>query len=126
MIIAPVALAAFPEKSIIDIGEWVMVGGLLSSVIDLDIVTLVLIRSRKERRLKPFMNPLEIYRNFELFMDTITETGVLMTGLKTHLIFSTLVILVFYLVLNVYFIPVALGVASHILCDIPNVRRLIH
>jgi len=30
-------------------------------------------------------------------MDIITETGVLRAGMKTHFIFSTLVILLFYL-----------------------------
>lgn len=124
LIIAPVGIVLYPEKSIIDVGEWILIGGLLSSAIDLDICTLTIFKSRKEKRLKPFRNPLEIYRKFEFFMDTITETGVLKTGLKTHLFFSTLIILIFYLFLNNYLIAVILGVVSHLISDIPNLKRL--
>jgi len=125
LIIALVAVILFPEKSLTEIGEWVLVGGLISSAIDLDIIALVLLKSKEEKRLKPFRNPLEIYRRFGSFMDTITKTGVLKIGLITHLIFSALVISLSYLFSITYFIPVSLGVASHIVSDIPNLRRLV-
>ena len=125
LVIAPVGIVLFPEKSISEIGEWVLIGGLLSSAIDLDVYILTILKSRKEKRLKPFRNPFEIYRKFKLFMDTITETGVLKIGLKIHLFSSTLIVLICYLFLNSYLIPVTLGVVSHLISDIPNLRRLV-
>ena len=125
LIIAPVGIVLFPEKSMGEIGEWVLIGGLLSSAIDLDVYILTILKSKKEKRLKPFRNPFEIYRKFKLFMDTITETGVLKIGLKIHLFSSTLIILICYLFLNSYLIPVTLGVVSHLISDIPNLRRLV-
>ena len=74
--------------------------------------------------MRPFRNPLEIYRKFKLFMNTITDTGVQKTALKTHLVFSVIILSFFYLFTNAYFVPVVLGIASHLLSDIPNVRRL--
>ena len=124
--ITPVAITVFPEKSPVEIGEWILVGGLLSAAIDLDIIALVYLKSKKEKRLRPFRNIWEIFRKFKLFKDTITETGVLRTGMKTHLLFSILVVLLFYFYLNNYFLPAALGVISHIISDIPNLRRLVH
>ena len=124
LVIAPVAAVLYPEKTILEISEWVLVGGLVSSAVDLDIVALVLLKSKQEPRLRPFRNPLEIYRKFKLFMNTITDTGVQKTALKTHLVFSVIILSFFYLFTNAYFVPVVLGIASHLLSDIPNVRRL--
>ena len=124
LVITPVAITLSHPKSVIGVAEWVLVGGFLSVVIDIDIYALVFLKSKKENRLKPFRNPGQIQRKFKLFMDTITETGVLKTGLKTHLISSAAIILLSYYFFNDYFIPAALGVMSHIISDIPNLRRL--
>jgi len=124
LVIALVTIILFPEKPVGEVGGWVLVGGFISSLVDLDIVALVLLKSEKESRLKPFRNPLEIYRRFGPFMDTITKTGVLRAGLITHLLFSALIISLAYL-LGWYCIPITLGVVSHLVSDIPNLRRLI-
>ncbi len=125
LVIAPVGIVLFPEKSIAEIGKWVLIGGLLSSAIDLDVYALTILKSRKEKRLKPFRNPFEIYRNFGLFMDTIFETGLWKIGGVMHFILSTLLVLLSYIFSSAYFIPVALGVISHIISDIPNLRRFV-
>ncbi len=123
--IAPVSVVLFPEKSLEEIWGWVLIGGILSASIDLDIYALVLLKSRKENQLTPFRNPIEIYRNFESFMNTIFKTGLWKIGLVTHLALSVLIVILFYLFSNTYFIPVALGVVSHLISDIPNLRRLV-
>ncbi len=125
LVIVPVGMILFPEKSGGEIGEWVIIGGLLSAAIDLDVYALTILKSRKEKQLKPFRNPVEVYRKFKLYMDTITETGVLKTGLKTHLLSSTLIILIGYLFLNSYLLPIILGVVAHLISDIPNLQRLL-
>lgn len=122
--ISPVALTLFPEMAIREIGEWVVIGGVVSAAIDLDIVTLVFLKSRQEQRLRLFRNPLEIYRRFNLFMDTITDTGVLRSGMRTHLISSAAIILLCQFLAPAYIIPVSIAVLSHIISDIPNLKRL--
>lgn len=123
-VIVPTAFIGYPDKSVQEIGAWVAAGGLASAAIDLDIVALVLIRSRRETRLVPFRSLIEIHRRFALFMDTITETGVLRTGLKTHLLTSAVIISLSYLFAHAYAVPVVAGVTSHILSDLQYLRRL--
>ncbi len=122
--ISPVAMILFPEKSAGEIGEWVVIGGVVSAAVDLDIIALVLMRSRQEKRLRPFRSLIEIYRKFDLFMDTITDTGVLRTGLITHLFLSAAIILLCYFFTKAYAVPATVGTLSHILSDIRYVRRL--
>ncbi|MBI4651134.1 hypothetical protein HY745_07605 [Candidatus Desantisbacteria bacterium] len=122
--IVPAAIILSPEKSVTEIGKWVLIGGIISSAIDLDIITLVFLKSKKEKRLRLFRDPLEIYRKFELFMDTIIETGVLKIGLKTHLILSPIIIVASYFLAANYFVPVLLGVVSHILSDLPYLKKI--
>lgn len=38
LIISPITAVLFPEKDIFAIGEWVIMGGILSAAIDLDII----------------------------------------------------------------------------------------
>ncbi len=118
----PLAAVLSPEQAVI---EWALISGFLSAAVDYDVYILVLLKSGKEDRLKPFRNPLEIFRRYKLFMDTITEIGVLKIGLKTHLIIPALIVLLSYIFANVYFIPAAVGVVSHIISDIPNLWRLV-
>lgn len=125
LVIAPLTLIFFPEKVVVEVGLWVLIGGLLSATIDLDIITLVRLKSKSENRLKPFTDPREIFRKFDLFMDTIYETGVLAIAMKTHVIFSTFIMILFYLSWRSYFMPVALGVGSHLASDIPNFKRIL-
>ena len=125
IVIVPVALVFFPSLTLASLLVWILCGGLLSAAVDLDIVVLTFLKSKEEDRLKPFRNPLEINRNFDLFMDTIYEVGVLKTALTTHFLVVAFILLSFYLSSSLYFVPVALGVVSHLISDIPNYRRVL-
>lgn len=114
----------FPWMESAEVIKWIVVGGFISAAIDLDIYTIVCLKSRKENKLKPYRNPMEIYRSFNVFMDTIFATGVDKIGLITHLVFPTFIILIFYFLFAGYFIPVIIGVVSHIISDLPNFKRL--
>lgn len=123
--VAAVAYAAYPEKSALDISRWVLFGGILSAAIDLDIVALVFLKSQKHEKLKRFRNLLNIFRDFNGFKNTMAETGVLKTGMISHLLLSAGLIVLFYLFSGDYFIPAVLGIATHMITDLPNYRRLI-
>ncbi len=125
LVIVPVAIVFFPGLTLAGIGMWVLYGGLLSAAVDLDVSILIFLKSKEEDRLKPFRTPLEINRNFDKFMETIYETGVLKIAMYTHLLLAALFILGFYLSSSAYFVPVALGVAFHLVSDIPNYRRVL-
>jgi hypothetical protein len=125
LVIVPVGFVLFHEKSIVEIVQWVLIGGFLSSAVDLDVSIVTILRSKRDDRLKQFSNPREIFRKFDIFMDRITETGVLRAGLKIHLLSSIFIILIFYFFLHDYFVPVVLGIVSHLISDIPNLRRVL-
>ena len=102
--------------------EWILASGLVSAAIDMDVVSLVWLNSVKQDSLKQFRNPVNIFGRYELFMKTIAETGVLKTALKTHFIFSALILALCLLFFKDLIIPVAIGVVTHILSDIPLLR----
>jgi hypothetical protein len=118
--IVPATYALHPGSTLQNVGVCVLVGGIASAAIDLDII----LRSRTEQRLRFFRNPVEIFRRFPLFMETITETGVLGTGMRTHLAMAAIIPLLFAYFADRYIVPVSIAVLSHILSDIPNMRRL--
>ncbi|TBR17946.1 hypothetical protein EPO66_01800 [bacterium] len=120
--IAPVAVIVSAQKSFVEIISWILIGGFSSAAVDLDILGLVYLKSIKDNRLRQFRNPVKIFAKFRLFMDTISETGVLRLGMKTHFIVSFLIILLSYFFLKPYFIPVIIGVVSHIISDIPHLK----
>ena len=116
------SILLFPQSPS-ELARWILVGGIISALIDMDVVALVYWKSRSDNRLRPFRNPAELYKNYGLFMDRITESGILSLGIKTHLIISILIILIFYAIPE-FFVPVFIAVVTHILSDVPSIQRL--
>jgi hypothetical protein len=52
------------------------------------------------------------------------ETGTLKTILITHMIFSLIIVLLFYLFLESYIIPVTFGILTHLLTDIKYIKKI--
>ncbi|HEB02941.1 MAG TPA: hypothetical protein ENI12_06895 [Nitrospirae bacterium] len=121
--IAPVALLVSPLKTLSEILEWVIAGGLISALLDLDLVALVNIKSRNVEALRPFRRPRTIFRQFGKFMGVVTETGVLRTAMKTHWLIAIIIATAFYFGHSPLFIPVLIGLLSHLATDLPNIRR---
>jgi hypothetical protein len=115
----------YPELSYIEIVYWLIAGGLISMIIDFDVIFMTYIKSKKEKKLLQFRNPLKIFSNFQQFMDIIDDVGILKKAMITHLLSSIFFILMFYFFINNYFVPVSIGVISHILSDIPNIKKII-
>ena len=111
------------HRSVIGVAQWALASGLVAAAIDIDVYALVLAGSGKEARLKQFRNPLQIQRKFKLFMETIEDTGVLRAAMKTHFVISAAFLVVSHYFLNSYFIPVALGVVTHLISDIPHLCK---
>ena len=86
---------------------------------------IVLINIKKDDKLKQFRNPVMIFKEFKLFMDTVEETGVLKIAMITHSILSIGFTVIFFLFFNTIFIPCLLGVISHIVSDVPNIKRVL-
>lgn len=124
LVIVPAAILFFPGMALVDVFSWAVVGGFLSAVIDIDVYVLVILKSCSDGRLKMFVNPFEIYRNFGLFMDLIFETGLWRAVLITHLALSAIIVFLFYFYVYAYFLPAALGVVTHLISDLPNLRRV--
>jgi len=119
--VAPVAVVY--SGNVETVFLWVLVGGLVSMVMDLDVIILVFLRSGAEKRLLPYRNPLLIFRDFDRFMIVLQETGVRDTVLKTHFMTSALIPPLFYFLWPAVIIPVALAVTSHLLTDLADIHR---
>ena len=119
--VAPVAVVY--SGNVETVFLWVLVGGLVSMVMDLDVIILVYLRSGAEKRLQPYRNPLLIFRDFDRFMIVLQETGVRDTVLKTHFMTGAMIPPVFYFLWPTVIIPVALGVISHLLTDLADIHR---
>ncbi len=124
LVIVSAALLLFPGMALVDVFSWALFGGFLSAAIDIDVYALVILKSRSDSRLKMFVNPFEIYRNFGLFMDLIFETGLWRAVLITHLAFSAIIVFLFYFYGDAYFVPAVLAVVTHLVSDLPNLRRV--
>ena len=124
LVIVSALLLSFPGMALVDVFSWAVAGGFLSAAIDLDVYVLVMLKSRDDKGLKKYVNPFEIYKNFESFMNLIFETGLWRVILITHIAFSAIIIFVFYFYVDAYFVPAALAVASHFISDLPNLRRI--
>lgn len=124
LVIVPALLLLFPGMALVDVFSWALFGGFLSAAIDIDVYALVILKSHDDSRLKMFVNPFEIYKNFESFMNLIFETGLWRAVLITHLAFSAIIILLFYFYLDAYFVPAMLAVVSHLVSDLSNLRRV--
>lgn len=122
-VITPFAIIFFPQLPFFIIAKWISLGGILSAAIDLDIYTIALLKSMEKPELRIFRNPLNIYRKFDSFMETILKTGVLKIGMATHLILGAFIFFLTYRFLNSYSIPVLLGILSHILSDMPHLLK---
>lgn len=101
----------------------IAVSGLVSACVDIDIVTLVWVYSRKENSLKEFRNPIAVFTRFEKFMRVIADTGVLRAGMRTHFGMFTLFLVGAWLFFPHYFTAVTVGVVTHLLTDIPHLKR---
>ena len=120
--IAPVAVVYAGKIEVVFL--WVLVGGLFSIVMDLDVIILVFLilvflRSRTEKRLQPYRNPVLIFREFDRFMTALKETGVRDTVLKTHFMTAAVIPPIFYFLWPAVTIPVA----SHLFSDLADINR---
>jgi len=50
--IYPATIILFPEKPPVEIWQWVLIGGVVSAVIDLDIIAIVYLKSKKRKPIK--------------------------------------------------------------------------
>jgi len=97
---------------------WALIAGITSSLVDLDLYSILLFRSGKEKNLRPFKNPLRIYKQYEMLEKAMIEGGFIKTGLKTHLISSAMIATLSFYLLNSFFTPIVLGLVSHLLSDV--------
>lgn len=124
IVIIPAALILFPGLSLFQLLLWVVLGGAVAALIDMDIIIIVFQRAKKDERLRPYTNIRSVSKDFKGFVDTITETGVLRIGLMTHVLVSVTVIVLFHLFLSDLLFPVVIGVVTHLVTDVPYIGKL--
>jgi hypothetical protein len=104
---------------------WAVTAGIVAFVIDLDIIVMVAVGARKDKRLRPYNSIQKVARDFRGFIDTLYETGLLKKAMLTHLAVSILLIVVTFFVSSFFIVPVVVGVVTHLATDIPHVKRII-
>ena len=112
----------FPQLSFIDLVLWVVIGGIMSAAVDLDVMVLLNV-IKLPPKLKKYKKPLGVFEDYKGFMKALCETGVIRKVIVTHIAISAVFILIFYFFANVYFVPVVLGVLSHLITDVKGVRE---
>ena len=121
IVITPVAIMT-GDHSLLDIGKWIVVGGAASVAIDIDVAVTIQLKSNKFKILKKYKKPKNVFKDLRGLINALFKTGLIKTTIVSHLIISTLFILLSYLYWNNFFIPISIGVISHLLSDIPNIR----
>ncbi len=116
------ALFFFPSLSYTQMLIWVLIGGALSILVDLD--STILLAISKDKALKPYRNFIYLNKHFNQFIKIIAKNGILRTAAKTHIILSALFVALSYLLWPAYLTPSLIGIASHLLSDIPALRYL--
>ena len=82
----PVALLTQQPTTAAGLVTWAAAGGIVSALMDLDVVVLLNLRARSEPALRPFRDPRRIFTGFDELMDLLSSTGVLRVALVTHLL----------------------------------------
>ncbi len=119
-----VSLIFFQDLSMIEIFIWIVIGSIIAAVIDIDAIILANIKSKREPALQNFQSYKAIANDFNKFINTMGETGTLKTILVTHVIFSLIIFLLFYLILESYMVPVIFGILTHLLTDIKYIKKI--
>lgn len=115
-----VVLFFFPTLSPIQFLVWILLAGIFSVIVDIDM--LILIPLSRDKKILPYRNFSYLNNHFNQFMKLISKNGIMKTSLKTHILLSLFFIATAYFFINTYFIPIIIGVISHLLSDIPNLR----
>jgi len=119
----PAALILSPETTPATVAAWVAVAGIVSAAIDTDVLALVFIRSGSRPGLRPYVNPIEIFRRFDAFMDALADTGTLRIAMVTHFLLAAIAVALSYQYLGNRFLPAVIGVVTHLISDLPNMKR---
>ncbi|MDP1696027.1 MAG: hypothetical protein Q8L29_03875 [archaeon] len=116
-----IALFFFPPLPYIQIFLWIVLAGIFSIIVDLD--SIILLYRSNDKKLKPFKDYSYLNSHFSQFMKIISDNGIMKTALRTHVILSAVYLALAYLFINPYFIPISIGILSHLLSDIPNLKH---
>ena len=118
----PVAMVVSPGNA--GLLNQALICGIIAAAIDLDVIFLIYLKGKEYPSMRLFYNPIKIFTHFKLFMDTLTDTGLLKTAMISHMvIFFTLPVLT-YVFCPAYFLPVIVASSTHFLSDLPNMFRL--
>jgi hypothetical protein len=120
----PVAAVA-SSQNIPQAVEWIVLAGVVSAAIDLDVLALIYVEGKDYPALRIFYNPLNLFTKFKLFMKTLVDTGLIKTAMKSHFTTFIALPLLTWLLSPAYLLPVSVAVFTHFLSDIPNIKLLL-
>jgi len=114
-----------PERSVESVFFTAVISGFISSLLDLDVLILIYLKSRNNPDLRVFRNPLNIYKKYDRFMELSSSEKFLGITPLTHVLISIFVLLLLHFYLKNIFIPVFLAIFSHLTGDVPEFWRIL-
>ncbi len=120
----PVAAVAYPQNYPA-IASCALIAGAVSAAIDIDVVFWVAIKGVSIPSFRRFYNPIRIFTEFKLFMQTLTDTGVIKLAMISHIAIFLALPFLAYRFWPAYLLPISIAVVTHFLSDIPNIRLAI-
>ena len=118
----PVAMVASPSN--VGLLNQALICGIIAAAIDLDVIFLIYLKGKEYPSMRLFYNPIKIFTRFKLFMNTLADTGLLKTAMKSHMVIFFVLPILTYIFWPAYFLPAVVASVTHFLCDLPNMRRL--
>ena len=117
----PVAAFVYPQNYPA-IAGCALIAGAVSAAIDPDVVFWVFIKGITIPSFRRFYNPIKIFTEFKLFMQTLTDTGVIKLAMASHILIFLGLPFLAYRFWPAYLLPISIAVVTHFLSDIPNIR----
>jgi len=122
----PVAMIAARSEPSTSVIEWFLVAGLVSALLDIDVLAIVLARGRRHSALHTFArNPIRMFTHFSEFMAALYSTGLIRVAMLTHFALWALVPVAVIFLAPEWTVPVVVAVITHALSDTPHITYLL-
>jgi F0F1-type ATP synthase assembly protein I len=111
--------AIFFQVSVFEGILWTAIGGIAAMIIDFDAIIFANISDE----FRQFSNPIDLSRRYNEFMNLLKSTGKIKILMITHILISVIVLAIAFFFLRNYFIPIVLGIGSHLATDAYSVIK---
>jgi hypothetical protein len=114
----------YPDLDLQDTLVWILVAGIVAALIDMDVIIIVRVKAKDDPDLEPWADPREATKDLTGFLVLLQKKGILRTVKFTHMGIAVGATIMGYFMVPDLFLPIVLGVWSHIATDVPYLWRI--